>query len=120
MLKKLLIVDDDGSLRRLYRRIFAGRGYRFTLAKSAAEARALLTSGSYDLLITDYLLGDGEGTELLDLLEGAGKNTKAMVVSGSMGPAERTLLAERYNLTNCFNKPFDSLTLLAAVKRILD
>ena len=119
MKRKILIADDDETLRNLYTRIFSGEGYCLTLAGCVDEARRLLAANPYDLLITDLLLGDGEGTELLDILTGSLKNTKAIIVSGSAGPAERCLLNEKYNLTDYFNKPFDTGELLAAVKKTL-
>lgn len=116
MLKKILIVDDEESMRLLYTRVFSGAEYSFTLAASLAEARALINAASYDMLITDLILGDGHGTELIELAQGKDARTKAIIVSGAIGPGEILEFSEKYGLCGCFCKPFDIASLLRAVK----
>jgi DNA-binding NtrC family response regulator len=117
MLKKILIVDDEESMRLLYRRVFSGvDDCSFTLAGSLAEASALLKAMPYDLLITDLLLGDGHGTELIELARARHAGTKVIIVSGSVERAELTAFSEKYSLSGCFCKPFSIEALLRAVK----
>lgn len=120
MPKKLLIVDDEPTMRRLYGRIFSGEGYNFTLAGSVAEARQLMSGNSYDLLITDLLLGDGVGTELISLGSANGGKTQSILVSGTVEAWEAPLLIKKYKLKECFRKPFNLDSLLIAVKALLD
>jgi DNA-binding NtrC family response regulator len=120
MPKKILIVEDDESLRRVYSRLLIGTGHALTLAGGAGEARALLACASYDLMITDYDLGDGKGTELIETVrakvDGGGS---IIMISGSLEIAELDQLAERYRLAACLPKPFNLEALLNTVNRTL-
>jgi len=61
----LLIVDDDRALAQMLRLDFQELGYRVSLAGSCRQARQILAETSFDLLLLDYHLADGKGTELL-------------------------------------------------------
>lgn len=120
MPKSILIVEDEESLRRVYARLLGGTGHSVTLAGCACEARELLASASYDLMITDYELGDGKGTELIEKVraqvDGGGS---IIMVSGSLETAELDRLAEHYRLAGCFPKPFNLEALLSKVSEAL-
>ena len=120
MPKRILIVEDDESLRRVYARLFDGIGYALTMASGTGEAMALLASGAYDLMITDYELGDGKGTELIEMVrakvDGGGS---IIMVSGSLETAELNSMAEQYRLAGCFPKPFSLEVLLNKVSEAL-
>ncbi|MEL7062023.1 MAG: EAL domain-containing protein, partial [Acidobacteriota bacterium] len=67
-LTRLLLVEDDdidsmAILRHVER---SGLDYRVTVARSLAEAHQLLATETFDVLLTDLRLGDGEGLELID------------------------------------------------------
>jgi two-component system, OmpR family, phosphate regulon response regulator OmpR len=60
----LLVVDDDRRIRSLLSRFLAGEGYRISTAKTAAEARAMLTGLRFDLLILDIMMPGETGFQL--------------------------------------------------------
>jgi len=60
----LLVVDDDRRIRDLLSRFLAGEGYRISTAESAADARAKLTSLSFDLLVLDVMMPGETGFDL--------------------------------------------------------
>ncbi len=67
---KILFVEDDRVDRMAFER-FVDQGelpYDYTLAQSVAEARDLIHSRSFDIIIADYSLGDGTCFDLFDLL----------------------------------------------------
>jgi signal transduction histidine kinase len=63
----ILLVEDEGAHAELVRRAFESSGDRFrlTVANNLEQARALLSESLPDLIIADWLLPDGRGTELL-------------------------------------------------------
>lgn len=66
---RILLVEDDRAHTELIRRAFADTAHagwvRLTVAGSLAEARACQAEDPPDLVITDLLLPDGQGTDLL-------------------------------------------------------
>ena len=53
----ILIVDDDASIRRLFRTVLGKEGYRVSVASDAESALTLLAQEAVDLLVTDTCLG---------------------------------------------------------------
>ncbi len=116
MPKQILVADDDPVLLSLYTRILAGTGYAVSLASSFAEARALINSNNYDLLVTDLVFPDGVGTDLITIFERKQGRAKCILVTGSVSeldPEKIPLLA------GCFEKPLDADAFIAAVTKAL-
>ena len=65
----LLVVDDDERLRALLQRYLTSNGYRVTAAANAGDARALMKSMAFDLLILDVMMPWMDGFEVLKALE---------------------------------------------------
>ena len=57
---RILLVEDEARLRSLIGRGLTEAGHVADLAASAAEARALIKAGTFDVVILDVLLGEGE------------------------------------------------------------
>ncbi len=67
----ILVVDDDPDTRELYRVVYESGDYRVVEARSVAEALAFANSLRPDVVLTDWLLGDGDGFALcMGLREG--------------------------------------------------
>lgn len=62
---KLLVVDDESSIRLLYAQELADEGYEVVTAGTAAEAVQKLDEGSYDLVVLDIKLKNESGLDLL-------------------------------------------------------
>ncbi|MDP2864796.1 MAG: response regulator, partial [Elusimicrobiota bacterium] len=101
-------------------RVFSREGYVFTVAASVAEARRLMGANRYDLLITNLILGDGAGTELMEMGQVKGGATHFILVTGAIEEWEAPLFIEKYKLKECFRKPFKITSLLSVVKELLD
>ena len=115
MPRKILVADDDKAMLSIYTRIFASTSYSIAKASSYAEAAELIKTDSYDLLITDLLLGDGLGTDLIKLFESGKKGAKSLLVTGSVGEADPKLLPKKY-----FEKPFNLEIFIATVAEALE
>lgn len=110
----ILVADDDTAMLNIYTRIFSDTDYTISLASSFAEAAGLINSNNYDLLITDLMLGDGLGTELIDIFKKKRDSAKTLLVTGSVAGLAPEVLPEVY-----FEKPFDHEIFLAAVEKAL-
>ena len=75
---RVLVVDDEPDLRNLYELSLVREGYQILAAGSVAEARALMAEQSFDVLITDMNLPDGQGLELLHDIARAEKDHPAI------------------------------------------
>ena len=117
MLGKILLVDDDKGILKLYARIFTAKGYAIDAAESFTEAARLIEAGDYDLLVTDLMFPDGLGTELIKLFEKKRAGAKSLLVTGAPDAAARL---ENAGITEYFPKPFKLEHFMTAVTKALN
>lgn len=116
MPKRVLIADDDKSVLKLYARLFSGENYIITMADSFAGAANLIESNSYDLLITDLMLQDGLGTELIRLFNKKRAGAKSLLVTGS---PDADAILKGTGITEYIEKPFKVEGFMALVAKSL-
>ena len=104
--KRVLIVDDELSMREMLAILLKKAGLDVRTAGSRAEAAQTLGAGPVDLVLTDVKLPDGDGLEILRHVKAAAPETPVVVMTAygttEMAVAARKLGAEAYIL-----KPFD-------------
>lgn len=94
---QLLIVDDDASIRRLYRRLFDASGYRARVAESVKKAIALARDPATrpDLILCDVVMPGVDGVDLLRALHAAPETSSipAILMTGADLPRGMMALA---------------------------
>jgi two-component system phosphate regulon response regulator OmpR len=113
----LLVVDDDERLRALLQRYLSSNGYRVTAAPGAAEARALMKSMEFDLLILDVMMPGESG---LDLTQSVRKDSTVpiLMLTARGDPADRIAGLE-LGADDYLPKPFEPRELLLRVNSLL-
>jgi DNA-binding NtrC family response regulator len=112
--KKIVIVDDEESIRKTFFLIL-NKKYRVYLAKDAEEALARFKGPTIDLLIVDYRLPDMNGVELVARLREQGFRGEAILISAHVELIEPDILS-RLRISHFFAKPLD----LNALNRSID
>jgi CheY-like chemotaxis protein len=87
LVKRILVVDDDSSVLNILTRALTS--YELTIARDGAEALALANGRPIDLLITDYLMPEMTGDELIARLREKRPNLKALMITGHGDVLER-------------------------------
>ena len=114
----VLVVQDNPHLRKTLKTYFAREGYRVLEAESSFEAVHLIEHDArVDLLLTDFSLPDGNGSELARALRRVLPELKVLIATGH--PEQRAALRED-DRTAVINKPFDLQQFGALVQRLLD
>ena len=92
---RVLLVEDEPVNRALVRAIIA-RADPATVpevdlveAATMADARSMLAGGSFDAVLVDVRLPDGNGLDLIGEIRQREREVKVIVVSASVLPAER-------------------------------
>jgi two-component system NtrC family response regulator len=115
---RLLLVEDEADQRRLLADLLAARGYEVAHAGSLAAARAELERSPVDLVLADFRLPDGEGSQLLAEVRERHPET-AFVMVTAYGTIARAVEAIRAGADDYLPKPFESEALLLALERTL-
>jgi CheY-like chemotaxis protein len=78
----ILVADDEEGIRHLLRQWLESRGHAVTTVGSAMEASRLLRKQPFDLVITDVVMPDGDGFELIAAFRKAQPRTRIVAISG--------------------------------------
>ena len=79
---RVLVIDDEKSLRLTFAEFLAGDGFQVETAASYDQARQRLEQGRYDVVISDILLGDHSGIDLLRVLHETDPACPVIMVTG--------------------------------------
>ncbi len=78
---KILIAEDDRELRRLFAHVLLKHGYAVKEAENGKEALDAMFADYYDLLISDIMMPEMDGYELVRELRGAGNHTPVLMIT---------------------------------------
>ncbi|MFK7740927.1 MAG: response regulator [Planctomycetota bacterium] len=106
-LQRILVCDDSLTIRRLVSMVASGLGLQVDLAVNAEDGVGKSRESRPDLLLLDYVLPDGKGTDVLDALH-SNPDTRdiPVVMMSGKGEALREQLADRAAVVGFIHKPF--------------
>lgn len=117
----LLIVENEPAIRHLLQVALQKNGYSVLTAESGRKALELVRdhTGTIDLLITDVMMEDMDGPELVRQLAVLRPRTRTLFMSGYMDNAlgEQGVLSANVNF---IQKPFSPTVIAQKVRDILD
>ncbi|MBF0110137.1 MAG: response regulator [Magnetococcales bacterium] len=120
-MKTILCIDDDVVLLPLYRKILENKGFRVMTADNGVTGLALLHHQRIDLLVTDILMPDMDGMQIMLAIRGMKPRPRILAISGGGQYLEgETLLeiAQTMGANETLEKPFTADELFAAIRKI--
>ena len=120
-MKKILLVDDDVPFAELMQKALLVFGHEVLLAGSAKQALQLYDPQTVSLVITDLIMPDMEGVELIMALRRRHPAVQVIAISGGGRnvPEAYLRIAHRLGAVKTLAKPFPLETLRAAVQECL-
>jgi DNA-binding NtrC family response regulator len=115
---RILVIDDEPSIRDALGLVISGLGYEVALAKNGREAKELLRGAPYDLIFTDLRLPDASGIDLLALIKGDTPNTEVVVMTAH-GSLDIAIEAIKRGAFYYIEKPFTPHQVTALIERAL-
>ena len=115
------MVDDDAAPRQALGSFLLGEGYEVIEAEDGVDALKVLGSTPVDLVITDLVMAEVEGLELIRKVRKDHPGIKIVAASGSqLGQVGRYLqMAERLGASHAFTKPYEMPKVLAVVRELV-
>lgn len=116
---RVLVVDDEASLRSALFRALDRKGYQALTAASKKEAETIAQSDkAIDLALVDLKLPDGDGLQLMDSLRSIHKNIQFIVLTG-FGSIETAVQATQKGAFHFVTKPFNLDEIMSLVDKAL-
>ena len=118
MAETILIVDDELNIRRVLERAFAKEGYQVHTAEGGHQALRLLAETPCDLMLTDVVMPDMTGLELLKRARQQHPNLQVVLMT-AYGTIQTAVEAMRAGAYDFLTKPLDMETLRKVVRSAL-
>ncbi len=115
---EILVIDDEAQMRRLIARILNGAGHTVHQAGNGRDGIALFHRVHPVLVITDIVMPDMEGIEMIRELRQEAPTIPILAISGG-GPAVYLRAATGLGATATLAKPFGAAAFLSTVERLL-
>ena len=113
----ILVIDDDTRLRNLLGRFLDENGFHVSLAKDTEEAKNLMQSTSFNLLIVDVMLQGESGVDFTDHVRKSSKLPIIMLTA--RGEIEDRIKGLEAGADDYIQKPFEPKELLLRINNIL-
>lgn len=117
-LATILVVDDEEGIRQLFKEILAGAGYEVVLAGNGSEALKILRGRNVHLVITDILMPETEGIEMIRTVRRSFPGLRTIAVSGAFD-GHFLRIARLLGARAALAKPVSPTQLLGAVREVL-
>lgn len=117
---RILVVDDEDSIRQLLDRVFASHGYTTIHARNGQEALELIAQKGADLVISDVLMPDMDGMELCRQLKSNPETAllPVLLLTSLSNTQDRTHAFES-GADEFVSKPFQQRELIARTRGML-
>ncbi len=116
---KTLVVDDDVMMRQVLSRILIKDGYEIDVADGSQSAMSKLTNAEFDLLITDIVMSDGTGVELVERVRMLYPDILIIVVA-TYSDIDAAVRAMRLGASGFVLKPFRMDEIRMALRSAID
>lgn len=118
-LARILVVDDEESIREVISTLLSGQGYQCTLAANGREALQHLQANAHDLILSDIVMPELDGLKLLEQVRAQDKDTPMIMVT-ALHDIATAIQAIRMGAYDFLLKPFERDQLYHSVRRALE
>jgi two-component system OmpR family response regulator len=114
---RILVVDDDPSLRGLVRDFLAGHGYQLFEADGGPAMRAVLDAEPIDLIVLDVMMPGEDGLTIARSL--TGRRDIGIIMVSALGSETDRIIGLEVGADDYLPKPFSPRELLARIRAVL-
>ena len=118
MKQRILVIDDEECIRLTFESFLSDAGFDTHAGASFSDAMSLLSANTYDLVIADVLLGDGNGIDILRAIRMNGKTCPVIIMTSSPN-IETESAAKHLGAMQYMTKPIRQSVLLDMTNRLL-
>jgi len=114
---KIMVVDDEESMRDALKQLLKREGYTVGVAENAAAAIKKFKKENHDLVVSDIMMPEIDGIELLKRLKKISQDVIVILITG-YASIDSAVQAIKIGAEDYFTKPFKNVEILKVVDRI--
>lgn len=114
----ILCIDDEPIILTLLNRILTIEGYRVFTAMNSVEALKIVDTNELDLIISDYLMPEITGTELIKLINRKSPHSKKIILTGQANELEIEKAMQQGLILKCLEKPISAATIKKEINNL--
>ncbi len=115
---RILLVEDDPSLSEFLARVLSEESFTCTVVETAHDALASVLDTTYDVVILDWMLPDGDGLSVCAGIRAAGRITPILMLT-ARGEVPDRVAGLRAGADDYLVKPFEVDELLARIEALV-
>lgn len=118
---EIAVADDVTDIQRLIREWLTHLGHKVTCVGNGLELVKLCAARRFDIVITDVMMPESDGFEVVTALKQTRPDVRIIVISGGgrvMAASDSLRVAQRLGADAVLAKPFSGAQLMAAVAQI--
>jgi DNA-binding response OmpR family regulator len=117
-MQKVLVIEDDRTIHKVFRRLFEGEGFAVEFAADGAAGLAAFRTAAPVLVLLDLMLPKLPGREVCRQIRLEAPSTPIIILSAASDEVDKVLLLE-LGADDYVTKPFSPKELLARVRAVL-
>ena len=120
-MKRVLLIDDEPTILLMMKKMIERAGYEVDLASNGEDGLILIDNYKFDLVITDIIMPEKEGLEIITELRKKHPEIRIIAISGGgrLSPEGYLESAEMLGADRIFKKPFARAELVAAIEELI-
>ncbi len=116
---RVLVIDDEAIVRVSCKRVLEPAGYEVEVTERGQEALKLLQERPFDIVVTDLLMPDMDGLEVLRQIKQQWPRMPVIIITG-YGTVSTAVQAVKLGAYDVVEKPFSPETILKVVQKALE
>ncbi|TAL33946.1 MAG: diguanylate cyclase [Spirochaetes bacterium] len=116
---RIIVIDDEPSVRKLIKRLLERKGYSIDTAKSGEEGIAKILETEYDIVITDMLLPGMDGMAVLETIKEHSSSIDVVLITG-FGSIESAVSFMKAGALDYITKPINSDHLEIVIQKAIE
>ena len=116
---KILIIDDERSIRNSLKEILADEGYEVDVAENGLQGIEMVDKEKYNIIFCDIKMPEMDGIEVLDKLIQMGVDSAVVMISGH-GDIDTAVECIKKGAFDFIRKPLDLNRILITIKNATD
>ncbi|MBM4351680.1 MAG: response regulator [Deltaproteobacteria bacterium] len=116
---KILIIDDDPSICRIFKRFLTAKGYELSTSGDSEEGLFLMRSGFFNLIILDIALPGIDGLTLLSKIKSFSPDTEVIMITGHWD-IDTAVQSFKFGAHDYLTKPIEIDLLFQVIQKALE